>query len=248
MRAAITIAVVMLLIVAASAVVAEPYVSVWQDQATGFQGTASWYGNVGLIVTPTAILPPATAATAQYHRIQREHTDVDVWGVNFGVTDWLEAGGTHVDLDPDLIGNDALFDVLDHSGQTIGNVKVGLDIAKWLCTPSLPALAIGSFDVTNEINRAFYVVMSKSFQLSGPCSPPINLHLGYANNDLGSGALSSVFGGIEFAAGRYGLVQAEYDSAEFNADFRFNISNHLSLDAGVLDGDFGYGATYRSQF
>lgn len=235
MRPAITIAVVMLLIVAVSAVMAEPYVSVWEDETTDFQGTSSWFGNVGLIVTPTAVLPPASAATLQYHRIQRDIEDVNVWGVNFGVTRWLEAGGSHIDLDGG--GN-----------ETVGNVKVKLDAARWLDNPSIPDMAVGAFDVTDQLNRSLYFVMSKSYPVDGAFTPRINLHLGFANSETGFGALDGLFGGIEFQAMKYGLVQAEYDGNAFNADFRFNASQHLSLDLGVLDGDFGYGATYRSQF
>lgn len=242
------VAVVVLFIVAASAVTAQSYVSVWQNEASGFQGTASWYGNVGMIVCPTAILPPATAVTAQYHRVQRDAGDVNVWGANFGVTDWLEVGGTHLDVDPDLLGDDVDFDLSGRGSETIGNVKLGLNVADWLNSCSLPAIAVGAFDVSNELNRSLYVVMSKSFPVNGPCSPVVVLHLGYAGNDLNAGALDGWFGGMEFQATKYGLVQAEWDGNAFNADFRFNVGSRLSLDLGILDSDLGYGATYCAQF
>ena len=181
-------------------------------------------------------MPPASGATLQYHRIQRDPDDVNVWGVNFGVTDWLEAGGSRIDISGD-------------GSKTIGNLKLRVPAAKLLDNPVFPEVAVGVFDVTNEINRALYVVLSKSFALEqSGYLPRINLHLGFADNKSNDGAMDGIFGGLEFNAMKFGIVQAEWDGDAFNADLRLNAGDHFSLDVGFLDSDLGYGATYKSQF
>ena len=234
MRFALIAAVTLLLIITVSAASAEPYVSVWEDEAASYSGTQSWFGHVGLVITPTAQTPPASGAALEYHRIQRDIDDVDIWGATFGVTDWLEAGGAFVEIPG---GDD----------ETVGNLKVRIPVSQWLDNPSFPDVAVGAFDVTDQLNRAFYLVMSTSYELDGSI-PAINLHLGLADNKTNSGSLDGIFGGIEFAAMRYGTVQAEYDGEDFNAAFRYRPGRHLTLDVGTLGGDFGYGATYQSQF
>jgi hypothetical protein len=233
-RFALIAAVTLLLIITVSAASAEPYVSVWEDEAAVFSGTASWFGQVGLIITPTAETPPASGAAIEFHRIQREIEDVDVWGATFGVTDWLEAGGAVVGIPG---GDD----------ETVGNVKVRIPAAKWLGNSSFPDVAVGAFDVTDQLNRALYLVLSTTYKFSDTV-PGINLHLGLADNKTNSGSLDGLFGGIEFSAMRFGTVQAEYDGQDFNAAFRYRPSNRITLDLGTLGGDFGYGATYHSQF
>lgn len=234
MRAAITVVVALLLVAAMSTAFAQSYVSVWEDSSAGMASTSSWFGNVGMVVTPTAMTPPASGVTATYHRIERDAEDVNVWGVNFGITDALEAGASRIDI----AGNGT---------ETVGNLKLKLDAASWLGQPEFPELAVGVFDLSDQIDRAYYLVLSKSFELTGSSSK-INLHLGFADNETDSGSLDGLFGGLEFQALKLGVVQAEYDGDAFNAALRYNASRTLQLDLGVLDGDFGYGATYRSQF
>ena len=233
MRFALTVAVTLLLIIAVSTAMAEPYVSVWQDASTAFSGTTSWYGNVGLIVTPTAQTPPAGGAAVQYHRIRRDTKDINIYGATFGVTNNIEAGATRIDQ-------------LGGGNETVGNVKIRLDVGKWLNNGSFPSVSVGAFDLTNQINRALYVVMSSSYKFGGAV-PAINLHMGFASNDAGTGSLNGLFGGIDFQALR-ATVQAEYDGSDFNAALRYKAMGKLSLDIGTVGGDLGYGATYQSQF
>jgi hypothetical protein len=224
----------LLLIITVSAAMAESYVSVWTDETASFNSTESWFGHVGLIITPSAETPPASGFAVEWHRIQRDIEDVDVWGATFGVTDWLEAGG-------------AVVSVPGGDDETVGNVKVRVPVAKWLDNPSFPDLAIGAFDVTDQLNRALYLVLSTTYNFSDTV-PGIDLHLGLADNKANFGSLDGIFGGISFQAGRYGNVQAEYDGEDFNAALRLRPTRGLTLDVGTLGGDFGYGATYQSEF
>jgi len=235
MRSALFVATFCLLCLA-SFVAAAPLVSIWGSEGASSQTTSSWFGNVGMIVTPTANTPRAGGATVGFHHVDFSGGPVNAINVNFGVTDWLEVGGTYLDQPggPD----------------TIGNVKVQLPVHHWLLNAVLPEIAVGAFDITNEINRALYVVLSKSFSVLPlvPGSPRVGLHLGLADNALNGGRLDGLFGGIEFKALRYGLVQAEWDGFSFNADLRYHPIPPISLDVGILDGDLGYGATYSSRF
>jgi hypothetical protein len=213
---------------------AQSYVSVWGAEDMANQGTSSWFGNVGMIVTPTASTPPAGAATVGYHWVDRSLGSTNVACINFGATDWLELGGAWMDT--------------PGATDTYANVKIRLPIAQWLNSEGMPDLAVGAVDLTDEFNRALYFVVSKSFPLNAAVSgsPRISLHAGFADNELNAGALDGFFAGLEFNVNNFGLVQAEYDGDSLNADLRYNITKNLSLDLGVLDGDLGLGATYRS--
>lgn len=226
------------LLLAVSAACAQSYVSVWEADKTEQAGTSSWFGNVGMIVTPTASVPAPSAATAQWHRVDRDAGDVDVIGVNFGVTNWLEIGGARVD---DEAAEDA---------EEIANVKVLLPVAKWFDEANWPTVAIGAVDVSNELNRSYYMVLSKAFPMgaSADTARQLKLSFGIADSESDSGALDGVFGGIEFPAFRHGLIQAEYDGDAFNAALRYTPMGRVSLDIGTLDSDFGFGLTYRSSF
>lgn len=232
------LAVAVCLLLAVSAACAQSYVSVWEADKSEQTGTSSWFGNVGMIVTPTAAIPAPSAATAQWHRVDRDSGDVDVIGVNFGVTNWLEIGGARID---DEAAEDA---------EEIANVKVLLPVAKWFDEANWPTVAIGAVDVSNEINRSYYMVLSKAFPMGAATedAKQLKVHLGVADSDTEEGALDGVFGGIEFAAFRHALVQAEYDGDAFNAALRYTPMGRVSIDVGTLDSDFGFGLTYRSNF
>lgn len=235
MRSALLVAVLLALVVAVSVASAEPYVSVWEEADASQAATSSWFGNVGLIVTPSAYIPAPSAATVQWHAIDRDGGDVNIFGVNFGVGEWLELGAARVDPE----GADA---------EEIGNVKVRVPLSDWLELPEVPSVAIGALDVSDEINRSLYFVLSKDFPIGDELDRRVSLHVGVGDNKTNVGALDGLFGGIEFAAFRYGLIQAEYDGDDFNAALRYNATPRFSLDVGTLDGDFGFGATYRSGF
>lgn len=236
MRPAVIVT-VLLVVLAATSAFAEPYVSVWGEEAADTQSTSSWYGNTGLIVTPTTATPAASAASVAAHWVDRDPDATALVSVNFGVTNELEVGGAWIELPTD-------------DSEVIVNLKYRLDVARWLEEPNLPDVAIGAFDIANQIDRAWYLVLGKSFRLQSndPDSPQIGLHLGYADSDSGGGPLDGIFAGMDFKAFKYGVIQAEYDGEDVNAAIRYNATDQLSLDLGILDGDFGAGATYRSRF
>lgn len=236
MRSAPVLVVLLFLVLVVSTAFAESYVSVWEEANVNSAATSSWFGSVGMIVTPTANTTPAGAATASWHRVKRDAGNLDIANINCGITKDLEIGGANIK-------------VPGSSTELIGNVKYQLHPAQWLDNPNFPEMAVGAFDVTNQLNRAFYIVLSKRIEMGAASNfNRVSLHLGFADNKLDSGALDGLFGGMEFMVGRATLIQAEYDAENFNCALRFSPSSRLSLDVGSLDGDFGFGATYRSQF
>jgi len=236
MRSAV-IVVALIVLVAVTGYAQGSYVSVWGAESTAAQSTSSWYGSLGLIMTPSAYTPPASATAIGGHWVDREPEATWVATVNFGLTKDLEVGGAYVELP-------------DASSEAIVNLKYHLNVAKWLGEPNLPDMAVGSFDVADQINRSIYMVFSKGFRVDNTKadSPLINLHVGWGVSEADGGSLDGFFGGVEFNALKYGLVQAEYDGDAFNVDFRYSLSPGLSLDVGLLDNDLGVGATYRSEF
>jgi hypothetical protein len=237
MRLAV-IVIAVLVLVAAAYGADSSYVSVWGAESGAQQATSSWYGNVGLVTTPTAYTPPASATTLGAHWVNRDPEATWVATVNFGLTKDIEVGGSWVEMAD------------DSDAEALVNIKYHLDAARLLGEKSLPDMAIGCADVGDAIDRAIYMVFSKSFVVDDTKadSPRINLHLGWGATESGEGVMDGFFGGVEFQVLKYGLVQAEYDGEAFNADLRYSLTPKLSLDLGVLDGDLGAGATYRASF
>ncbi|MCE5240550.1 YjbH domain-containing protein [bacterium] len=244
MRSAVIIVGLIVLAVAPT-LAADSIVSVWGAENTSNTATSSWYGNVGLIATPSAFTPPATATSLGVHWVNRHPDATWMANINFGVTAELEVGGAWIQSAGDEEAES------DHdSSQTIINAKYRLSVAKWLEEPNLPDMAVGCFDIANQINRSIYLVLSKGFRFdpTDANSPCINLHAGWASSDSGEGAMDGFFGGLEFNALKDCLVQAEYDGENFNADLRYNLTKGLSLEGGILNEDPGFGLTYRSEF
>ncbi len=233
----VALAVALTCLIAAACCAQGSYVSVWGAEDQSQQSTSSWYGNVGLIVTPSAYTPPASAATIGGHWVDRAPDATWVANVNFGLTRDLEIGGAWIEQP-------------NADAEVVVNAKYHVDAAKLLGEANLPDMAVGVFDVADEINRSIYLVFSKSFRVdsSKPDGARINLHAGWGVAEQDGGPLDGFFGGVEFRALKDALVQAEFDGDAFNADIRYNVTPAVSVEVGVLDGDLGAGLTYRSQF
>ncbi len=218
-----------------SAAMSDGLVTVWTEDAGNTQVTSSWWGSTGMILTPSASTLKSTHATVAAHQVDRDERKINLFSLNVGVTDWLELGAANVELS-------------DGSDELMGNLKFRLPMHKWLDNLDFPQVAVGVWDVTNQVDRAYYMVLSKRFPVNKSGSSLLDLHLGFGGSDSGDGALEKWFGGMEFSAFRKGKIQAEYDGDNFNAALRYFVAPRVSVDVGTLDGDFGWGATYRSGF
>jgi len=206
------------------------------------QPTPSWYGSTGLVRTPSAEIPAALKLSGGLHRVERDDLQQEIYNANVAVLPDLEIGGSVIN---DVIrpGGNTLQD------ETILNAKYRLPLESVFGLGNMPDVAVGVWDVSDRINRTYYIVASKSLSLAA--NQPmmgLKLHAGYGSAEVAEGPLHGLFGGIEFAPFTSALVQAEYDGDAVNADFRYSPFRWLSLDIASIDGDLGWGITAQSAF
>ena len=218
-------------LLAVSAVAGGVAATTWGNGPSEQAPTASWFGSTGLIVTPTAYVLDPARAQVSYHHIASDHDApaVKTYNANVGVIPGLEVGASRID------------DGID--AETVFNAKYHLQMSKLLNTAGMPDVAVGVFDLSNQINRAWYVVASKQVDLGDQAIPSIGLHLGFARNKAREGQLDGIFGGVDASICKNILAQAEYDSDKLNGCVRYYPCKWVSLDVGSVHSNFAYGAT-----
>ena len=161
--------------------------------------------------------------------------DTRLYGVDVGVTDHLEVGVSRVDTR--YAGDDTVF-----------RAKYRFELEPLLGTKGAPDVAVGVWDFTSEINRGYFLVLSKRLTLTEQDTRTvINAHLGFGDNEEEAGALDGVFGGVDFTVNKQAIIQAEFDGEQFNALVRWKIGHRLTVDGGAVDGDFTYGISFNTQ-
>ncbi|MCE5218536.1 hypothetical protein LLH03_16055 [bacterium] len=208
--------------------------------------TASWYGSTGLIVVPTALVTTPMKLTGGAHRIQvdGQDDDQDVYNVNLALTADLEFGVTRIDnIKPRGFLSTGLTD------ETVFNAKYNIDLSNYFGLDLAPEFAVGAFDLSDELNRTFYVVASKALKIKdeGALSQ-FTLHVGWGQTKHNFGALDGFFAGLDFIPFSNAIAQVEWDNAEYNACIRYYPIEWLSLDAGVVDGEFAFGLSAKAGF
>ncbi len=212
---------------------------VWEEPGPERGPIPSWYGSTGLIVTPTALTCPDRQVQAYWHQMEFDQ-EQRVMGVNVGLTPNLEVGAARI---KDVAGPQGYVD------ETILNVKYKLDVSSLFDNPLAPDVAIGVWDWANDLNRAYYLTMSKQVPLvEETTSRQMNVHVGIANNDRDSGPMDGVFCGVDLVAFARGLVQIEYDGDDINGAVRYCPAPWVSLDAGIVSDDFGWGVSLNTNF
>ena len=232
------VAVIAVVAMVSTVVMADPYLSVWDIETPAGNVSNSWIGSTGMVLTPTARTCAPQGVIGSFHWVNTDPDSWDVWSINVGITSNIEVGAARF--------NDAFGGA---QSETVANVKVNLDMPRWTNNPEAPELAVGMFDVGDQLNRAYYVVITKEVELKeeGTISN-LSLNLGYADNTNDHGALDGIFGGIAFSPFDHSLLQAEYDGKDVNASFRYHASDWLSLELGSLDGDLGVGVNVHTGF
>ena len=191
----------------------------------------SLLGPTGLILTPTADILGMTEFDIGVSGIRSDDNgnETVVYG-NAGVLPELEVGLSQ--------------DRLEHEdSQTLVNAKLRL------FQPPLGrfTLSAGMIDMTDQINRTSYVVLSHAIGAGvitrvGPVTLP-QVHIG-----IGNGRLDRVFGGVSTVVGRRVEVMAEYDGNHVNVGARVPLALKFSATVAGLDGlrDIAAGVSFSS--
>ena len=189
----------------------------------------TWIGMTGLVVVPTADTAPGMEFIGSYNYIDTEHDSTDIWSGIFGITDRFEVGLASVDA-----GGDS---------ELIGNLKYNFNLQELTGSPTSADFAVGVWDLGDELDQAWYVVVSDDFkgQTRGA-----RWSVGLSGSD--GGQLDGLFGGVEFAVTQKGMLQIDYDSDNLNAAYRHRINDRFGIGVGVLDGDLGLNAAYNTGF
>ncbi len=216
----------------------------WEEPIPEQQPVASWYGSTGLIVTPTALMCPPHQIQSGWHQINFDTKNQRVYGANVGITPQMEVGVTRVQNVP--LRPPAQTGYTD---ETILNAKYKLDVGGWFNNPLAPDVAIGVWDWANDLNRAYYLVMSREVPMAQEVAGrQLNVHLGVGNNDRNAGPLEGIFFGADLVPFESSLLQLEYDGDNLNGALRYYPANWISLDAGIVDDNFGWGIGVGSNF
>ena len=217
----------------------------WDVTPPGAEANPSWYGFTGLVRTPTALISTPQKLTGSAHQVEFDGDHHGVYGATFGLMPSLEIGAARVE---DVLQDTPLP---TYATETVVNVKYEANIGGLFNNPMAPKMAIGIFDIGDQINRTNYVVLSRSIGLAqGSVSPlpQASVHIGYASAEREPAALDGIFGGIDFVAAQDTLAQIEYDGEDINAALRYYPASWISLDAGMLNSELGYGFTINSGF
>jgi hypothetical protein len=187
----------------------------------------NFLGATGLLNTPTADVLRHREWNVHVHGTD----DFVTYGANFGIVENLEIGVTAFDR--------------NHGGGT--DALINLKYRLLPETKSVPAIAVGAVDVTDEFNvdPSIYLVVSKALGKlsSGAGGYQLRGHVG-----IGQGIYDGVFGGLDLILTPRVMLIAEYDSDDFNAGVRFGLTPEVRADLGVLNGKFGAGLSYTAAF
>jgi len=219
--------------------------SPWEAAAPETEVTPSWYGFTGLVRTPTALISTPQKITGSAHQVEFDGDHHGVYGATVGLMPTLEIGAARVE--------DVLQDtpIPTYATETVVNVKYEANIGGLFNNPMAPKMAIGIFDIGDQINRTNYVVLSRSIGLAQGSASPLpqgNVHIGYASAERDPAGLDGIFGGIDFVAAQDTLAQIEYDGEDINGALRYYPAPWISLDAGMVNSELGYGFTINSGF
>ncbi len=217
----------------------------WDVTPPGAEANPSWYGYTGLVRTPTALISTPQKMTGSAHQVEFDGEDRKVYAVTVGLMPTLEIGAARI--------KNVLQDtpIPTYATETVVNVKYEANIGGLFNNPAAPKMAIGIFDISDQMNRTNYLVLSRSIGLAQGSASPLpqgNVHIGYASAEREPAALDGIFGGIDFIAMADTLAQIEYDGEDINGALRYYPAPWISLDAGIVNSEFGYGFTINSGF
>ena len=186
---------------------------------SGAWAAPSLLGPTGLVTVPTAEVlgllqwnVGATAARAD------DGPDESVVFANVGLISGLEIGASTDDVE-------------DAESETVLNAK--LRVLGPL--PGRITVAAGMMDVTDQIDRSSYAVLSHTLG-GGVLTTGGSVALPQVHIGVGTGRLDGVFGGISTTVGRQLSLMAEYDGEDVNVGARWRFAPSLEAAVAALDG------------
>ncbi len=202
----------------------------------------SWFGGTGMVVIPTAEVAPYRSIQAHLNVIDVETEDWQtVYGANISFWQGLEAGFTQVG---------SAYTGAEQGEETLFQAKYQVDLDQILgLGPAAPMLAVGGRDLTNDVNRAYYVALTK--EIAGDDYDRTSLArvtVGFGDTEISGTPLDGLFGGIDFTPFDFARLQLEHDGENFNGVLRYSWSEWAITEIAVLDGDMGYGFTLATGF
>lgn len=201
--------------------------------AAGAMEAPSFLGYTGLLLVPSADTLSMSHWNVGAFTTEITGDDTNLLGATAGLPRGLEAGVLWVDPD-------------NSPSETVLHAKYRLEP---LLTGGA-AIAVGIFDVTDEIDSNLYVTFSKSLTPSTVVSTrrllDPTLHLGIGSG----GTLDGLFAGLSAVAIERLTLMAEYDSDDVNFGARLAIAPKVQAHAGWLgdDSEFAVGVSFNQAY
>jgi len=194
-------------------------------------GDASLFGPTGLLAIPTAeVLGMSQWDVGVSAMWIGDNNDANVLYGNVGLLPRLEGGAARTDFD-------------QGEAETLLNAKLGLLHA----IPGEVSLAVGVVDLTDQIDRSPYVVLSHTLgagvlMRKGTVTSP-QVHVG-----IGGGRFDGLFAGFSAMMNEQVKVMAEFDGDAFNLGATWPLGPNLTGTLAVLNDfdDLGAGLTLSS--
>lgn len=244
MRALMTVAVIAAVLVAGSGLGwAQGWdgSDLWSAVDAANTPLTSWFGDTGLIVNPSAKTLPFQGIQAHLGFLEMDNGDwASIWGANISIWEGLEVGVTG--LDEEYTGGD---------NEMIIQAKYQLPLGQiFELGPDAPTVAIGGRDLSEEINRTWYVVLGKDFVMNPGADRErvVSLSLGFGDTQVDDTPLDGVFLGAEFDMFDYMRLQVELDGENLNAGLRYWWSEWAITDLVLVDDNMGAGFTLNTGF
>jgi len=198
--------------------------------ASGAWADSSLLGPTGLVTIPTA-----------------ETLGLLRWNVG-GANIWAGSGPdesvvyANIGLLPRLELGFSRLEAEDAEAETVLNAKLRV-----VGMPGKITLAVGAFDLTDQIDRSVYAVVSHDLG-AGILSPKGQFTKPQLHFGVGGGRFDGIFGGISVTVGGKADVMAEYDSENLNLGVRWPLVPKVAVTAAALDSfdDFSLGVALNS--
>lgn len=214
----------------------------WLAEDAAQTSLTSWFGDTGLVVIPSAETLPFQGIQAHLGFIDVENDDdwATIWGANIALCEGLELGVTGL--------TKAYTGTQD---EELIQAKLQLPLGRlFKLGPDAPMVAVGGRDLSDEINRVWYVVLGKNFTVNPDTSKErtFKVSLGFGNTEIDDTPLDGVFCGVECDLFDYMRLQVDYDAENLNVGLRYWWSEWAVTDLVLVDDNVGAGFTLNTGF